>query len=72
MDMNRTPPWSLTESLPEMTAQAGIDFDEFVQWMAKNHEISELTEHFQVSAATINCLREQFMRYGISSVVGGD
>ncbi len=72
MDMNRTPPWSRAEALPEMTAQAGIDYDEFVDWMFDDHSLEELTQHFQVSEKTIISLREQFIHCGISSVVGGD
>ncbi len=72
MDMNRTPPWSVGESLPEMTAAAGIDYDEFVACMRENNSADELARRFQVSEATIKCLQEQFITRGISSVAGGD
>ncbi len=72
MDMNRTPPWSAGESLVEMTATAGVDFDEFVERMQGDYTLDELARHFQVSQATIKCLQNQFMTHGISSVVGGD
>lgn len=72
MDMNRTPPWSAGVSLPEMTAEAGVDYDEFVECMRSDHTIEELAQRFQVSPATIQCLQDHFITRGISSVVGGD
>lgn len=72
MDMNRTPPWSLQESLPEMTAAAGIDYDEFLACMRENYMPDEMAKHFQVSETTIRCLQDHFITHGISSVVGGD
>ncbi len=72
MNMNRTPPWSAGESLPEMTAAAGIDYDEFIACMREDMRPDELVQRFQVSEATIKCLQEHFITHGISSVVGGD
>lgn len=72
MNMNRTPPWSQQESLPEITAQAGIDYDEFIAWMYEDHTLDELVEHFKVSQNTMVSLREHFLHYGISTVMGGD
>ncbi len=72
MDINRFPPWSLRPSLSEMTAEAGIDFDQFVEAMRGDQSLAELAEKFQVSENTVDSLREHFFRYGISSVVGGD
>ena len=72
MDMNRTPPWSLQESLVEMTATAGIDYDKFVACMREDFTLDELAQRFQVSEATIKCLQDHFITHGISSVVGGD
>lgn len=72
MDINITPPWSVGESLPEMTAAAGIDYDEFIACMQGNDSADELAQQFQVSAETIKCLQEQFITHGISSVAGGD
>lgn len=72
MNMNRTPPWSAGESLPEMTAAAGIDYDAFVDCMRTNYTTTELAQRFQVSETTIKCLQDHFITRGISSVVGGD
>lgn len=72
MDISRTPPWSAGESLTEMTAAAGIDFDEFVACMREDYSMDELVQRFNVSEATIKCLQDQFITRGISSVIGGD
>ncbi|NLJ72955.1 MAG: helix-turn-helix domain-containing protein [Syntrophomonadaceae bacterium] len=66
------PPWSRTESLPEMTAEAGVDFDDFIAAIKNDLSIEEMSEKFEVSQPTISQLKEHFYRYGISSVIGGD
>ncbi len=66
------PPWSRTESLNEMTAEAGIDFDEFIACLKDDITTREMAERFAVSEKTIHLLKEHFIHYGISSVMGGD
>ena len=66
------PPWSRTISLPEMTKEAGIDFDEFIACIKDDQTIEEMSQKFEVSEPTIKQLQEHFFRYGISSVMGGD
>jgi hypothetical protein len=66
------PPWSRIPSLAEMTSEAGIDFDCFVQCIKENQPIDEMAEQFKVSQTTIESLQDHFIKYGISSVIGGD
>lgn len=66
------PPWSRTVSLPEMTKEAGINFDEFIACIKDDLSIKEMSEKFGVSEPTITQLKEHFIHYGISSVIGGD
>lgn len=65
-------PWSRIPSLVEMTQEAGVDFDEFIACIKDDMSVEEMAEKFQVSKSTINILKEHFMHYGISSVIGGD
>jgi hypothetical protein len=66
------PPWSRIPSLAEMTSEAGIDFDCFVQCIKENRPIEQMAEQFKVSRITIESLQDHFIKYGISSVMGGD
>lgn len=67
-----TPPWSRIQALNEMTAEAGIDFDEFILAIEQGQSVEEMTDKFKVSSSTIESLQQHFYRYGISSVIGGD
>ena len=55
-----------------MTAEAGIDFDEFIACIKDDVSVEEMSQKFAVSPKTINILKEHFIHYGISSVIGGD
>ncbi len=66
------PPWSRIPSLNEMTRDAGVDFDEFIACIKDDVSIQEMSQKFKVSESTINLLKEHFIHYGISSVIGGD
>lgn len=68
----RWPPWSRIQGLNEMTAEAGVDFDQFIESINNQESISDMAERFQVSPATIESLQDHFYRYGIGSVQGGD
>lgn len=68
----RWPPWSRIQALNEMTEEAGIDFDQFIESIRNQASIAEMAEKFQVSQGTIECLQDHFLRYGIGSVQGGD
>lgn len=66
------PPWSRIPSLAEMTWEAGIDFDCFIECIKEGRSIEQMAEQFKVSPVTIEALQDHFFRYGISSVMGGD
>lgn len=66
------PPWSRTVSLNEMTAEAGIDFDRFIDSIEKGLSNQDMAEKFGLSEAGIQSLTEHFFQYGIGSVIGGD
>ncbi|MEN6462962.1 MAG: helix-turn-helix domain-containing protein [Syntrophomonas sp.] len=66
------PPWSRIPSLAEMTSEAGINFDCFVQCIKEDLSIEQMADKFKVSHTTIESLQDHFLRYGISSVMGGD
>jgi selenophosphate synthase len=66
------PPWSRIPSLQEMTEEAGIDFEVFIESIENNSTSKEMAEKFKVSESTITVLKEHFYKYGISSVMGGD
>ncbi len=66
------PPWSRIVSLPEMTREAGIDFDEFIEAIKNDLSVGEMSDKFAIETTTIEQLREHFFHYGISSVMGGD
>ncbi|HZJ84432.1 MAG TPA: helix-turn-helix domain-containing protein [Syntrophomonadaceae bacterium] len=66
------PPWSRIVSLSEMTREAGIDFDEFIEAIKNDLSVEEMSRKFEISTTTIKQLREHFFHYGISSVMGGD
>ena len=68
----RWPPWSRTQALNEMTEEAGIDFDQFIESIKNQNSIAEMSEQFQVSEKTIESLQDHFFHYGIGSVQGGD
>ncbi|MDD2510554.1 MAG: helix-turn-helix domain-containing protein [Syntrophomonas sp.] len=66
------PPWSRMPSLAEMSQEAGVDFDELLDCIEKGKSSQEMAEKFQVSNETVESLRQHFIHYGISSVIGGD
>jgi hypothetical protein len=68
----RWPPWSRMQSLNEMTEEAGIDFDQFIESIKNQASIAQMSEQFQVSEKTIESLQDHFFHYGIGSVQGGD
>lgn len=66
------PPWSRIPALQEMTEEAGVDFDQFIQGIKEGKNTAEMAREFQVSQPTIALLEDHFWHYGISSVTGGD
>lgn len=68
----RWPPWSRIQGLNEMTEEAGVDFDQFMESIKNQDSISAMADRFQVSQAAIESLQDHFYRYGIGSVQGGD
>lgn len=67
-----TPPWSRTQSLPELCSEAGVDFDIFISCLQKNERVEDMARQFGLQAPAIESLQEHFYKYGISSVIGGD
>jgi len=55
-----------------MCFEAGVDFDSFIEDLKIGTNISDMAVKYGVSENTINLLQEHFMKYGISSVMGGD
>ncbi|MGI6412235.1 MAG: helix-turn-helix domain-containing protein [Syntrophomonadaceae bacterium] len=68
----RFPPWSRIQSIEEMVEEAGIEFQEFVKGMERNESPEQMARRFNVSEGTIKSLQEHFLKYGVSSVMGGD
>ncbi|MGS0764319.1 helix-turn-helix domain-containing protein [Syntrophomonas curvata] len=66
------PPWSRIQGLDEMCAEAGVDFDSFINDMKANVGIREMAAKHKVSLDTMSLLQEHFIKYGLSSVMGGD
>lgn len=71
-DKGSFPPWSRIPSLKEMTAEVGIDHDQFLHLIQKGKSAEEIARQTETSLETVRSLYEHFMHYGISSVMGGD
>lgn len=67
-----TPPWSRIQSLSELTAEAGIDYDAFLKAIQEQKTAEEMAREFDVQLKTIQSLQDYFEHYGLSSVMGGD
>lgn len=66
------PPWSWQPSLQKLTEEAGVNFDEFIEYLREGVTDEAMAQKFHVSVQTIADLREHFERYGIDSVIGQD
>jgi hypothetical protein len=66
------PPWSRIQGLDEMCEEAGVDFNNFIDDMKANVGIREMAAKHKVSLDTMSLLQEHFIKYGLSSVMGGD
>ncbi|MFZ5899662.1 MAG: helix-turn-helix domain-containing protein [Bacillota bacterium] len=66
------PPWSTQPSLKIKCQEIGIDFKKFIHGLSQNRSDQDLAHEFNVPEKTIVNLREQFMRYGVDSVMGQD
>lgn len=71
-DKGSYPPWSRIPSFIEMTAEIGVDHDLFIHLIEKGETIEAIANQMEISEKTVESLYEHFMRYGISSVIGGD
>lgn len=71
-DKGSFPPWSRIPSLIEMTAEIGVDHDMFIHLIEKGATIEAIANQMGISEKTVESLYDHFMRYGISSVIGGD
>jgi len=65
-------PWSRIQGLDEMCAEAGVDFDSFINDLKANTRVDEMAAKYNVSVDTMSLLQEHFIKYGLSSVIGGD
>jgi len=65
-------PWEAGPNLKEMTDEVGIDMDRFVEAIGAEKSDMEMAREFGVSEKTVNCLKEQFYRKGLGSIVGQD
>jgi len=70
-DISRVP-WGIGPSLKEMTDEAGIDFDSFIDSLKNNLSDQEMAQKFNVSEKTIISLRDHFTTRGLDSVMGQD
>lgn len=66
------PPWGWQPSLQAMAEEAGVNFDDFIDYIRDGATDEEMAWKFGVSVETIACLRDRFERYGIDSVMGQD
>lgn len=66
------PPWGWQPSLEQMTGEAGIDFDRFMELLEQQVTDEEIAAAFQVSPLTVKNLRAHFEAFGIDSVHGQD
>ncbi|MGI6452059.1 MAG: helix-turn-helix domain-containing protein [Syntrophomonadaceae bacterium] len=66
------PPWSRIPALQEMTREAGVDFEQFINLIQKQESVESMAAKLGVSEDTITSLQNHFFRYGLSSVCGGD
>ncbi|KAB2954675.1 helix-turn-helix domain-containing protein [Heliorestis acidaminivorans] len=55
-----------------MTNEVGIDFDNFIDGIAKDRSDTEMAEEFGVTPKTIGHLKNHFWRYGINDIQGQD
>jgi len=70
--IGRYPPWSRIPSIVEMTAEAGIDCDQFIACIKQGLSEAEMARRFGVKEETITSLARHFWQYGVGSVIGGD
>ncbi|WP_235911049.1 hypothetical protein [Heliobacterium mobile] len=68
----RGAPWGMRESLVDLTHEMGIDFDKFVEGIAKDRSDMEMAQEFGVPEGTVSHLKNHFFRYGINDVQGQD
>ncbi|HBQ24819.1 MAG TPA: hypothetical protein DD791_00365 [Syntrophomonas sp.] len=66
------PPWSRIPGLNEMCEEAGVDFDSFIEDLKIGANLDDMVSKYGISMETISLLQEHFMKYGLSSVMGGD
>ena len=66
------PPWSRIPGFNEMCEETGIDFDSFIEDIKNGSGLEDMAVKYGVSMETISLLQEHFIKYGLSSVIGGD
>ena len=66
------PPWSRIPGLNEMCEEAGVDFDSFIEDLKIGASLDDMAIKYGVNIDTMSLLQEHFMKYGLSSVTGGD
>ena len=55
-----------------MCAEAGVDFDSFIEDLKVGASLDDMAVNYGVNIETMSLLQEHFMKYGLSSVMGGD
>ena len=55
-----------------MCEEAGVDFDSFIEDLKIGANLDDMVSKYGISMETISLLQEHFMKYGLSSVMGGD
>jgi hypothetical protein len=63
-------PWGMEPSLEAMCEEAGVDFDNFLDFMKNNRSDQEVADELGVQQLTISSLRRHFESHGIDSVAG--
>jgi len=66
------PPWGWQPSLEQMTKEAGVDFDRFMQLLEQQVADDQMAAMLRVSPETIRCLKLHFETFGLDSVQGQD
>ncbi len=65
-------PWSSEPSLKEMTREAGVDFDRFIEGIKDNKSNAEIAQELSVSEDLIYHLKDHFYTHGVHSIMGQD
>ena len=71
-DFRSRAPWSTEPSLKAKAEEVGVDFDRFIEGLAKNRSDQEIAREFGVTEKTVWHLRNHFEKLGVHSIMGQD